>query len=125
MPLRSYLSAALLVLAGTFVFQACSKQGEGERCESANGNDDCESPLLCKAIGNGEICCPDDKAAATTAECRGGSPATTDSGTATDTGAPTDTGAKTDTGAATDTGTATDTGAAADTGAAVDTGASD
>lgn len=119
--LRSVLSAAALVLAGAFVFQACSKQGEAMRCEVANGNDDCDPGLYCvgRECCSDTICCPADRASATTPECRGAAATVTDSGTsetAADTGT-TDAGT-TDTGAA-DTGTA-DTGAA-DTGAA-DTG---
>jgi hypothetical protein len=76
---------------------ACADQGEGDRCDPANGNADCESGLVCvKAerlalVDVGAICCPppgDNNN--TVKECRdvgeadGGSVLmpTTDSGTA-------------------------------------------
>lgn len=120
MSFRSSVAAVLFVLAGTSILPACSKQGEGERCEQLNGNDDCESPLLCKAIGNGEICCPENKANATTAACRGDTVTNSDGGTSAD-GASADTGDKSDTGATAD-GVSADTGGAAD---ATDAGAAD
>ncbi|MBI2389773.1 MAG: hypothetical protein HYV09_09290 [Deltaproteobacteria bacterium] len=109
---RSLISAALLVLGAAFVFQACSKQGEAQRCEKANGNDDCEPPLICTGVeGIDEpICCPENTASATTSECRGARGGPTDAG-GTDTGA-TDT-ATAETAPDTATGeTAADTGAA-------------
>ena len=122
MSFRSLLSAAALVLAGAFVFQACSKQVEGERCETANGNNDCDPGLYCvqRECCSDTICCPAERSAATTSECKGAATTPTDAAT-TDTGSTTDTGAATDTGAVTDdTGSITDTGAAIDTGSTTD-----
>jgi len=122
--LRPFLSGAALVLAAAFVFQACSLQSEAQRCELTNGHADCESGLTCQTSGmtSDTICCPPDKANATTAECKAaGSSAVVDSGipetattdTGTDTGTAVDTGAKDSaTEAATDAGT--DSGTSAD-----------
>ncbi|HET9953227.1 MAG TPA: hypothetical protein VFQ61_01920 [Polyangiaceae bacterium] len=55
---RLALTTALVIVA------ACSRQGEGERCDSTvNGNADCEGDLQCKAHGSlatGDVdrCCP-------------------------------------------------------------------
>lgn len=111
---RSLLSAAVLVLGAAFVFQACSKQGEAQRCEELNGNDDCEPPLQCTNVPglDERICCPENNLNATTDECRRERSTPVDDG-GTDTGPATDTGG-TDTG-----GTDAATGeTAADTGAA-------
>jgi hypothetical protein len=53
---------------------ACSNQGEGGVCDvraSNNGNDDCQSGLVCTPITgvNGARCCPQDRSTATTVEC--------------------------------------------------------
>jgi hypothetical protein len=112
---RSLLSATLLVLGGAFVFQACSGgQGEAKRCEQTNGNGDCASGLECvqRECCSDTICCPVDRNAATTSECKGAAVAPIDASpvdtAVVDTGA-TDTGA-TDTGS-TDAGSDTATGA--------------
>ncbi|MEN9579275.1 MAG: hypothetical protein RJA70_2284 [Pseudomonadota bacterium] len=53
---------------------SCSNQAEGERCELANGNEDCETGLTCKTLqslsgeGEGAICCPDSNPSV--AQCR-------------------------------------------------------
>jgi hypothetical protein len=109
MHVRSQLSAAALMFAGALVFVACSKQGEGERCELENGYDDCEAPLICKSVAglNGQICCPQDPASASVAECRNAS-------SETDAGAPTDTSPAADSGSAADTGSASDASPASD-----------
>jgi len=112
--LRSLLSAGALIFAGAFVFQACGKQSEGERCETTNGNNDCDPGLECvsRQTVNDTICCPKDGVAPTTAECAGAATTPSDAG-GTDT-------AKAETGAPADTGvadTAADSGSetAADT----------
>jgi hypothetical protein len=78
---RSYFAACF---AGTFVVAgllvlgslgACSDQGEGERCESLNGNDDCSFGLICTpaALLQGTVsdrCCPQDRGAATAPVCK-------------------------------------------------------
>lgn len=48
----------MLALAG------CSKQGEGERCDTLNGSEDCEQGLTCTRLSDfragapGAVCCP-------------------------------------------------------------------
>lgn len=62
----------LFVIGGLVASSACASQGEGERCDTNSGNDDCETGLLCLtasqlAIGakqnnaNWGLCCPDPK----------------------------------------------------------------
>jgi hypothetical protein len=61
--LRRLLGTATLLLAGS-----CGLQGEGQRCDTLNGNADCESGLVCTPAedlnpfpGNEKgaaICCP-------------------------------------------------------------------
>jgi hypothetical protein len=97
--LRTIFSAGIVLVAGAFVFQACSRQSEAERCEKSNGNNDCDPGLLCvqRECCSDTICCPPgDPVNGTTPECR-----TAATAPATDAG---------DTGSA-DTGT-TDTGSA-------------
>ena len=54
--LSMILTSALVLAAG------CSKQGEGERCSTDNGNADCADGLECtsskKLLGPADICCP-------------------------------------------------------------------
>ncbi|HVJ92406.1 MAG TPA: hypothetical protein VM580_21545 [Labilithrix sp.] len=66
-------------LAALFtIVVACSNQGEGERCEVANGNDDCKTDqgLICypaKELGKNvesDRCCPADRAKATHPVCK-------------------------------------------------------
>jgi hypothetical protein len=77
----------------------CSRQAEGDRCDSQNGNADCEDGLVCRTAGSlnapSDVCCPATGEATTTA-CRGQSQAGLDAGIP-DTGATT-TDAGTDTG---------------------------
>ena len=52
----------------------CSLQAEGERCSVANGNSDCESPLVCtkhELLTGSTVdrCCPSDRSQATTSTC--------------------------------------------------------
>jgi hypothetical protein len=60
---RFSFTSWLLVAA---VFPACSKRGEGERCDNTNaGNDDCEDGLICVeandlADDSADRCCPPD-----------------------------------------------------------------
>ena len=58
---------ALLSLAGLAVGSGCSLQGEGERCDPANNDADCESGLVCvtgddlvglRGIEQAGLCCP-------------------------------------------------------------------
>lgn len=74
-------SLAISVLCGVVVAAACSNQPEGARCDRNNGNDDCESGLVCTPSSQvtygvqnpqtaGEldfgICCPPQNQGATT-----------------------------------------------------------
>jgi hypothetical protein len=100
---RSALFRSLgVVVALSLVVAApgCSRQAEGDRCDSQNGNADCEDGLVCRTAGSlnapSDVCCP-ATGDATTAACRGQSQAGLDAGIP-DTGATT-TDAGTDTGA--------------------------
>jgi hypothetical protein len=73
-PFFRVISCAALVLA-------CSKQGEGERCDQNSGNLDCETGLICRGaeqLSNIEqgasLCCPPDGVAPTVNACRAGLP---------------------------------------------------
>jgi hypothetical protein len=60
----SLLPGLLLAFAAALIAAApgCSRQGEGERCDTLNGDEDCNSGLVCvgKAqLGqNSDTCCP-------------------------------------------------------------------
>jgi hypothetical protein len=68
---------ALLAFVGALVASvACSNQGEGQFCDTANGNSDCQDGLQCVAapglpsgLVNTNRCCPIPPAQATTPEC--------------------------------------------------------
>lgn len=65
---RSFLAGlSFVVVCGVFV-GACSNQAEGDRCDSQNGNDDCEDGLVCTPGKN--ICCPVPPNAPTTPGCQ-------------------------------------------------------
>lgn len=55
-------SVGMLLIAAS----ACSKQGEGERCDLANFDEDCESGLVCtdlstkRSNAQGAVCCAPD-----------------------------------------------------------------
>jgi hypothetical protein len=106
-----------LALGGLGVVTACSNYGEGERCEIANNNDDCQSPLQCTPAAQlnapfkgADRCCPVDRTTATHPACTvlqssiGGDsapPPETGPGTdATTTDAPVETSTPADTGTA-------------------------
>ncbi len=77
----------LASMLGLFVtLTACSNGGEGDRCQAENGNEDCSSPLICRAATQkpfngasdhglvnppfeGDRCCPDNRAVATHPAC--------------------------------------------------------
>lgn len=87
-PLR-YRTAALAGVAVATVLialGACSNAGEGERCNFDNGNDDCQSDLVCLPATNqggrggglgtvnspyngSDRCCPPDRSRATHPAC--------------------------------------------------------
>jgi hypothetical protein len=58
-------------VAACVLLVACSDQGEGERCDLANGNNDCQAGLVCKpptevhVNGDYDVCCPLDPNKAT------------------------------------------------------------
>lgn len=66
---RSLLAGFSVVAVCAVFVGACSNQAEGERCEAANGNDDCQDGLVCDP--NKSICCPVDPRQATTPGCVG------------------------------------------------------
>jgi len=117
------LASCLGVLA---VLSACSNYGEGERCETLNGNDDCENGLTCTPanqlvapFNSSDRCCPFDRSQATVASCKPGTSTIGNTPPPADTGPPdTSTGDAAD---AADTGTdAADASDAADGDAADD-----
>jgi hypothetical protein len=65
---RSLLSGFAVVGVCAVLMGACADASEGDRCESANGDQDCASGLSC-VVGK-EICCPQDPALATTPGCQ-------------------------------------------------------
>ena len=107
-----------------FLAAACTTQSEGQRCQIANGNDDCDNGLVCvegKLItlpgggnSNADICCPVDRTQAVEDICKlspvtpGSDASIPDTGT---TDSATDTGAKD---GASDAGDASTDGASSD-----------
>jgi hypothetical protein len=67
---RSLLSGFAFVGVCAVLMGACADASEGDRCETDNGNNDCSNGLVCVAGGEqGAICCPEDRALATTPGC--------------------------------------------------------
>jgi hypothetical protein len=108
---RRYRAASLVSLvavAGWIALSACSNQGEGERCETANLDEDCQAGLVCVPDPDpedpantfnpgghapvnppyrGDRCCPRDRSTATHPACvTPTSPITGDSAPPPDTG---------------------------------------
>jgi hypothetical protein len=65
---RSVLSGFAVVGICAMLMGACADVSEGDRCEFANGNNDCSNGLVCLQGKN--ICCPEDTALATTPGCQ-------------------------------------------------------
>ncbi|MEO7113546.1 MAG: hypothetical protein ABI183_24115 [Polyangiaceae bacterium] len=65
---RSLFCGFGVVAVCAMLMGACSNASEGDRCESANGDNDCSNGLSC-VVGK-EICCPKDPALATTPGCQ-------------------------------------------------------
>ena len=81
-PRLSLFAAVAILVAGAGFVAACGAQGEGERCATTNGNDDCEAGLVCVPKS---VCCPQDESQATTDICRGSGAPVSDAGDETDT----------------------------------------
>lgn len=63
------------VVALALAIAACSKYGEGERCQSENGDDDCTSGLTCTPAAQltnttSDRCCPSNRSTATEQVCK-------------------------------------------------------
>lgn len=102
------LKAALFAFALPFVLASslgCSNQGEGEPCSRNNGNEDCESGLVCtskeRLRSNSDLCCPPEPKLPSVAACTPGagggttpdaSTGTPDAGGSPDASEPTDAG---------------------------------
>jgi hypothetical protein len=78
----------LVIVGVSSLLFACSKQGQGERCELLNGNADCESGLVCasarelRAKDEVDRCCPPVGVAFSSPRCdRSGAPALGSGGT--------------------------------------------
>jgi hypothetical protein len=67
---RSLLSGFAFVGVCAVLMGACADASEGDRCEVANGNDDCSNGLVCVPGGPTDICCPEDRSLATTPGCQ-------------------------------------------------------
>jgi hypothetical protein len=67
---RSLLSGFAFVGVCAVLMGACADASEGDRCEIDNGNNDCSNGLVCVAGGPTDICCPEDRALATTPGCQ-------------------------------------------------------
>ncbi len=70
-------AASLFLVMGWIALSACSNQDEGDRCEVANGNDDCKDGLIClperdvtPPYNTTARCCPPDRALASHPGCR-------------------------------------------------------
>ncbi len=112
---RLLFSAALAFAVALGVSSpACSNQSEGDRCDRNDdngGNDDCGNGLICTrydtlggaaAANQTDICCPQDRAQATTAICAlhantTGADAATPTEGGSDTGSPSEAGPDTST----------------------------
>lgn len=89
----------LLALASAGLLAAlvasCTGQAEGDRCQLANNNDDCQAGLVCtqgsKLNRNYDLCCPPEGTTVTSDSCKvapisPGSDASINDGSTTDTG---------------------------------------
>jgi hypothetical protein len=57
-----YAKRALIAGLALAALDGCSRQGPGERCDTANGSNDCQDGLVCVSKetlrGNASLCCP-------------------------------------------------------------------
>jgi hypothetical protein len=67
----SRLLGFALAIGSLLVLGACSDQQEGDRCDTRNGNSDCEAPLECHEVpGRGvQLCCPPSGTTPQVPEC--------------------------------------------------------
>jgi hypothetical protein len=76
--LRSFAAFTLASALTTALFMpACSQQGEGERCDSINGDTDCDDGLKCVRASDladerTDRCCDPDQTTFTDSRCRPG-----------------------------------------------------
>jgi hypothetical protein len=92
------MSASHLIGAIAFALlaTACSKQGEGERCDPNSGSLDCESGLICRSADQLSItqtrgvalCCPPDGVPPSVSACSAGAELPDDPGPAPGPGTP-------------------------------------
>jgi hypothetical protein len=77
MPYRTASILVCVFVSGFIALTACSDQGEGERCDSLNGSEDCDkgkdltcfpANLLTNTVS--DRCCPTDRSRATSAVCK-------------------------------------------------------
>lgn len=109
-------------ILSTVALVACSNSGEGDRCEFLNGNDDCQSGLVCTPASqftnsggsNVDRCCPADRSQATVAICGLNSGGGADAAPSPDAGGPTPVGDASSDAADTGTSDAADAADAAD-----------
>ena len=99
---------------------SCAGQAEGDRCQLANGNDDCQAGLVCtqgaKLNRNYDLCCPPEGTTVTSDSCKV-APISPGSDAAISDAATTDTGVKdTGTSDACDAATSDASDAASDSG---------
>lgn len=118
------MNRLLLALASAGLLAAlvasCTGQAEGDRCQLANNNDDCQAGLVCtqgaKLNRNYDLCCPPEGTAVTSDSCKV-APISPGSDASITDGATTDTGAKdTGTSDANDAATSDASDAASDSG---------
>lgn len=68
--LLAFASVGLAVL----LVASCAGQAEGDRCQLANNNDDCQAGLVCTSgqslNRNYDVCCPPQGVAATSDSCK-------------------------------------------------------
>jgi hypothetical protein len=77
MPYRTASILVGLLVSGFVALAACNNQNEGERCDSLNGNEDCDQDKNLTCVPAAQLtntisdrCCPVDRAQATSAVCK-------------------------------------------------------
>jgi hypothetical protein len=76
-----FASSVFFALVSLALVGACNGQGEGDPCDTRNGNNDCQNGYVCTTMTAanfmGPRCCPGNPALATQAACRAGAGAVT------------------------------------------------